>query len=90
MKFPPRMHDLVVDNLREIPDFPTEGVLFRDITPLLANGEAFKELITLMAEHYRGKIDAVAGLESRGFILAQGHSGASAGRRTRYRDDDGA
>lgn len=70
MKFPPRMHDLVVDNLREIPDFPTEGVLFRDITPLLANGEAFKELITLMAEHYRGKIDAVAGLESRGFILA--------------------
>ncbi|OFJ70207.1 adenine phosphoribosyltransferase [Actinomyces sp. HMSC064C12] len=70
MKFPPRMRDLVLENLREIPDFPRKGVLFRDITPLLANGPAFKELITLMAEHYRGKIDAVAGLESRGFILA--------------------
>ena len=54
---------LLATHIAEYPDFPTPGVLFRDITPLLANGEAFKELITLMAEHYRGKIDAVAGLE---------------------------
>ncbi|WP_026461092.1 adenine phosphoribosyltransferase [Schaalia suimastitidis] len=65
-----RIGDLLTDNLREIPDFPEPGVLFRDITPLLANGPAFAELIDRLADHYRGSIDAVAGLESRGFILA--------------------
>ncbi|EEH63414.1 adenine phosphoribosyltransferase [Gleimia coleocanis DSM 15436] len=65
-----RIGQVILDNLREIPDFPEPGVLFRDITPLLANGEAFGKLIDELAEHYRGKIDAVAGLESRGFILA--------------------
>lgn len=61
---------LITDNLREIPDFPEPGVLFRDITPLLANGEAFRCLIDRLAERYEGQIDAIAGLESRGFILA--------------------
>ena len=65
-----RISQLVAANLREIPDFPEPGVLFRDITPLLANGPAFAELIDHLASHYRGKVDAVAGLESRGFILA--------------------
>ncbi|MDO5719799.1 MAG: adenine phosphoribosyltransferase [Actinomycetaceae bacterium] len=65
-----RVGELIKSNLREIPDFPEPGVLFRDITPLLANGDAFQELIESLAEHYRGRIDAVAGLESRGFILA--------------------
>ncbi|MDO5048387.1 MAG: adenine phosphoribosyltransferase [Actinomycetaceae bacterium] len=65
-----RLGSLVKDNLREIPDFPDPGVLFRDITPLLANGAAFGELIETFADHYRGKVDAIAGLESRGFILA--------------------
>lgn len=67
---PTELTSLVLDNLREVPDFPEPGVLFRDITPLLANGEAFSTFITGLAEHYRGHIDAVAGLESRGFILA--------------------
>ncbi len=62
--------ELVQANIREIPDYPHEGVLFRDITPLLANGTAFGQLIDALAEHYDGRIDAVAGLESRGFILA--------------------
>jgi len=66
----PRVAELVTSNLREIPDFPEPGVLFRDITPLLANGPAFSELIGLLARRYGGRIDAVAGLESRGFILA--------------------
>lgn len=61
---------LIKENLREIPDFPKEGILFRDISPLLGNGQAFKELVKGLAEKYRGKIDVVAGLESRGFILA--------------------
>ena len=62
--------ELVRTHLSEVQDFPEEGVLFRDITPLLADGHAFAELIRLLADHYRGRIDAVAGLESRGFILA--------------------
>lgn len=65
-----RVSDLVTTNLREIPDFPEPGVLFRDITPLLANGPAFRELMQILADRYDGRIDAVAGLESRGFILA--------------------
>lgn len=67
---PKELTQLVLDNLREIPDFPEPGVLFRDITPLLSNGDAFANLIDGLAAHYRGHIDAVAGLESRGFILA--------------------
>ncbi len=61
---------LVEENIGLIPDFPEPGVLFRDITPLIANGPAFKKLIEALADRYRGKIDYVAGLESRGFILA--------------------
>ena len=53
--------ELVRTHLREVQDFPEEGVLFRDITPLLADGHAFAELIRLLADHYRGRIDAVAG-----------------------------
>ncbi|HZK05653.1 MAG TPA: adenine phosphoribosyltransferase [Actinomycetaceae bacterium] len=62
--------DLIHENLREIPDYPEEGVLFRDITPLLANGPAFAKVIHAIAKVYKGKVDAVVGLESRGFILA--------------------
>lgn len=65
-----QLAQLVTDNLRVVPDFPTPGVLFRDMSPLLANGQAFSTLIEVVADHYRGQIDAVAGLESRGFLLA--------------------
>lgn len=68
--FPAELTDLVRAHVREIPDFPAPGVLFRDITPLLADGPAFDGLIRGLAESYRGRVDAVAGLESRGFILA--------------------
>ncbi|AKU64829.1 adenine phosphoribosyltransferase [Schaalia meyeri] len=64
-----RVAALVQENLLEIPDFPEPGVLFRDITELFANGPAFKELVELIGARYAGTIDAVAGLESRGFIL---------------------
>ncbi|WP_115727387.1 adenine phosphoribosyltransferase [Actinomyces culturomici] len=61
--------ELVEQNLGLVPDFPEPGVLFRDITPLIANGPVFKELVEILAKRYAGRIDAVAGLESRGFIL---------------------
>jgi adenine phosphoribosyltransferase len=56
--------------IRDIPDFPQKGVLYRDITPLLANSDAFREVIDALAEHYRGaNIEAVVAVESRGFIF---------------------
>ena len=69
---PESLTRLVMSHLREIPDFPEPGVLFRDITPLLADGQAFAALVEGLADHYRGRIDAIAGLESRGFILGAG------------------
>ncbi|MDR6938733.1 adenine phosphoribosyltransferase [Arcanobacterium hippocoleae] len=67
--FPQEVVDLVESHVRKVQDFPAPGVLFRDITPLIADAEAFGALIKILAERYRGKVDAVAGLESRGFIL---------------------
>ena len=61
----------LADYIRAIPDFPKPGILFRDITPLLASPPAFREAINQLASHYRGKpIDAVAAAEARGFIFA--------------------
>ena len=57
--------------IREIPDFPKPGILFYDITTLLKDPQAFEESIKLMLEPFRDKkIDAVVGMESRGFIFS--------------------
>lgn len=57
--------------VRTIPDFPKPGIMFRDITPLLAHPAAFSEAIRRLAEHFRSaKIDVVAAAEARGFIFA--------------------
>ncbi len=57
--------------IRDVPDFPKPGILFRDITPLLGNPAAFRTAIEGMAEPYRDtKIDVVAAAEARGFIFA--------------------
>ncbi|HEV3005319.1 MAG TPA: adenine phosphoribosyltransferase [Pirellulales bacterium] len=61
----------LADYVRAIPDFPKPGILFRDITPLLASAPAFREAIRRLAEHYRGRqVDVVAAAEARGFIFA--------------------
>ncbi|MGQ9547423.1 MAG: adenine phosphoribosyltransferase [Roseiflexus sp.] len=61
----------LVDLIRNIPDFPIPGIQFKDITPLLRNGEAFRQVIDILAERYAGRaIDAVVGVESRGFIFS--------------------
>ena len=58
------------DAIRTIPDFPKEGIMFKDITTLLNNSEAFKSLIDFLKERYENQeIDFVAGIESRGFIF---------------------
>lgn len=57
--------------IRDIPDFPKPGILFKDITPLLANPTAFQHAIDLMSIHYAGmKVDAIAAAEARGFLFA--------------------
>lgn len=61
----------IKNSILTIPDYPKEGILFRDITSLLENAEAFKATIDLLVEHYKGKkIDKVVGTEARGFIFA--------------------
>jgi adenine phosphoribosyltransferase len=57
--------------IRDIPDFPKPGILFKDITPLLAEPSAFRHAIELFAERYQSRsIDVVAAAEARGFLFA--------------------
>jgi adenine phosphoribosyltransferase len=59
------------DCVRDIPDFPKAGVVFKDITPLLSNPDAFRSTIDLIAEYFEGEhVDRVLGVEARGFIIA--------------------
>ncbi|MFZ1890385.1 MAG: adenine phosphoribosyltransferase [Candidatus Binataceae bacterium] len=55
--------------IRDIPDFPKSGILFRDITPLIADARAFAAIVDGLAEPYLGQVDTVLGIESRGFII---------------------
>ena len=57
--------------VRDVPDFPKKGIIFKDITPLLKNGSALRFACDQLAENFRGlKIDQVVGIESRGFIFS--------------------
>ena len=53
--------------IRDVPDFPKPGIVYKDITPILSDGAALRYVIDSFADRYRGRIDAVAGIESRGF-----------------------
>ena len=56
--------------IRDIPDFPKKGIIFKDITPLLQNTGLFRKAVDRLAEEFKSrKIDVVASVESRGFIL---------------------
>jgi adenine phosphoribosyltransferase len=56
--------------IRDIPNFPKPGIVFKDITPLLSNGRLFKRTIDILADRYRSqRVDTVLGIESRGFII---------------------
>jgi adenine phosphoribosyltransferase len=56
-------------HIRDIPDFPKPGIVFRDITPLLADRDAFRAMVDRFVERYRGRADVVLGIESRGFLI---------------------
>ncbi|MDX8390178.1 MAG: adenine phosphoribosyltransferase [Mariprofundaceae bacterium] len=59
----------LADFVRDIPDFPKPGIVFKDITPLLADGGAFGHAISEMSCYVSREVDAIVGIESRGFIF---------------------
>jgi adenine phosphoribosyltransferase len=66
---PAEIAALVADHVREVPDFPRPGILFRDLTPLFADGPVFRRVVDAIVAHH-GQFDEVAGIEARGFLLA--------------------
>mgnify|MGYP001277466366 CR=1 FL=1 len=62
--------EIIKENIRSIPNFPKEGILFRDVTTLMNNSEAFKLSLALLASYLKNdSVDYIAGIESRGFIF---------------------
>jgi len=55
--------------IRDVPDFPKPGIIFKDITPLVADGKAFSAVVDELASHIGPDVDAIVGIESRGFIF---------------------
>ncbi|HEU5157074.1 MAG TPA: adenine phosphoribosyltransferase [Streptosporangiaceae bacterium] len=65
------LEKVVLERIRDVPDYPKPGIVFKDITPLLADHTAFAAVVDEVVAHYgRGTIDKVVGIEARGFILA--------------------
>ncbi len=60
---------IVAASLRDVPDFPRPGVVFKDITPLLADPRAFATVIEALRRRHAGSVDLVAGVEARGFVV---------------------
>lgn len=62
--------DTIAAKIRNVPDFPQKGIIFKDITPVLQDAESFQIIIDAFAKRYAGKkIDKIAAIESRGFIF---------------------
>jgi adenine phosphoribosyltransferase len=64
------MNERISGLIRDVPDFPSPGVMFKDIAPLLADAEAFDSVIHELAAVAPADVDVVAGIEARGFLLA--------------------
>jgi adenine phosphoribosyltransferase len=66
-----RAMDAIRARIRDVPDFPRKGIVFKDITPVLADAKLFREVIDALVKRWKGeRIDKVIGIESRGFIFA--------------------
>jgi adenine phosphoribosyltransferase len=64
-----KLTEFLLARIRDVPDYPQPGIVFKDITPLLADGAAFATVVAQLAVGHEG-VDKVAGIEARGFILA--------------------
>jgi adenine phosphoribosyltransferase len=79
---PAALEELLLRHIRDVPDFPSKGVLFKDIAPLLADGPALAAVVGALADRYTdqagrpaggrytGPVEAAVGIEARGFVLA--------------------
>ena len=66
----PSLENMLSDSIRAIPDYPKPGIMFRDITTLLGDARAFRRAVDELVHPWAGqRIDKVAGMEARGFIL---------------------
>lgn len=63
------LRDVVKALVRDVPDYPEPGVIFKDVTPVLANGEVFSAVVDWMSAPLSGAVDVVVAIEARGFIL---------------------
>ncbi len=63
------LQDRIDRTIRNVPDFPKPGIQFKDITPILENPTLSEEIVAEFSEVWKGRIDAVAGVESRGFLF---------------------
>jgi adenine phosphoribosyltransferase len=63
------MFDLVRSLIRDVPDFPKKGIVFKDITPVLAHPQGLREIVDALAARYRTGIDKIVAIESRGFLF---------------------
>ena len=62
--------DRLKANIRDVPDFPKPGIVFKDITPILANGQLFRLAVTIFAERYQRKsVEKIVAIDARGFIF---------------------
>jgi adenine phosphoribosyltransferase len=67
----PTIAQLVASRVLDVPDFPKPGIVFKDLMPLFADGEAFREVIDSIVDHHgRNSFDVVVGIEARGFVIA--------------------
>ena len=57
------------DVIRDYPDYPKKGIIFKDMWPAIENPDAFEQILTEFEKEFKGKIDTVIGIESRGFIF---------------------
>ena len=70
MTLSPEERSIILESIRNIPDFPKPGILFKDITTLLSNPEAFNTLMDHLTNRYLGyELDYIAGIDARGFIF---------------------
>ena len=66
----PDVIDKLRAGIRDVPDFPKKGIVFKDITPILKDGALFRASIDLFVERFQGKrIDKIVGIDARGFLF---------------------
>lgn len=62
--------EVIASHVIDVPDFPKPGVVFKDLSPLFADGPAFRTVVDAIVAKYGGEVDVVVGIEARGFMLA--------------------